>query len=115
MSLSKGGSGRGEDTKRMVSVVGLYCCSANHEVPFAGPGDCEVVRLYDFEENMCSLFPRKGAARRLTICAEGVGGVVADVESAVLNSLNTAESSSDVGDSDNEAKATGVASLPLAY
>jgi len=59
MPLSKGGSGRGEDTKRMISVVGLYCCSANHEVPFAGPGDCEVVRLYDFEENMCSLLPRK--------------------------------------------------------
>ena len=66
MPLQVGGFGKPKKARVRKYVVGLYCGAAYHEVPFAQQQDCEVVRLYDAESDMCKLaelFFRRGGPR----------------------------------------------------
>ena len=63
MPLQVGGFGKPKKARVRKYVVGLYCGAAYHEVPFAQQKECEVVRLYDVESDMCKLaelFFRRG-------------------------------------------------------
>ena len=66
MPLQVGGFGKPKKARVRKYVVGLYCGAAYHEVPFAQQQECEVVRLYDVESDMCKLaelFFRRGGLR----------------------------------------------------
>ena len=68
-------------------VVGLFCGAAFHDVRFARLGECEVVRLYDWELRMrrlaASFFPKEGVVKDMDIRAENVGVLIADIAAAV--------------------------------
>ena len=91
MPLQVGGFGEPKKARVRKYVVGLYCGAAYHEVPFAQQQDCEVVRLYDVESDMCKLAelffrrggPRGDVVKQFDIRAETVPELHADVLSAV--------------------------------
>ena len=76
-----------------VDVFGLYCGGAFHELPFQRPGICGVRRVHDIDRAMLSVargFLEVGAVsnmvNNMTIRAESVHELVADMESAAVAS-----------------------------